>query len=128
MRELIIVGAVLFVLAMLGLANTVHARTLFDVAIWLVVGGFVVAVPAGVAYHVLLYRALAPTGSLEKGWVWRPIEYVRSLEGRDRRRILPWVYVSGSGFVLIVLGLVLVAVAMMAAWSQLSARLERLGT
>jgi len=127
MRELILVAIVLAFLSMLGLANMVSARTLFEVSIWLVVGGFALSIPTGVVYHVLLHRTLAPRGELEKGWIWRPIQHISALEGSDRRRIVPWVYVSGSGFVLIVLGLVLVVVAMMAAWSQLAARIERLG-
>ena len=87
MRELIIVAVVIGALALLGLANTVYARSLFEVSIWLVVGGFSVAVPTGVVYHVLLHRALGPRGELEKGWYWRPIQYLRALEGaRGGRR------------------------------------------
>src|SRR5215204_5262438 len=37
--------------------------------------GFLLGVPTGFYYHVLLYRFLQPRGVLPRGWYWHPMRY-----------------------------------------------------
>jgi len=66
--------------------------------------GLAFGVPAGLYYHVLLYRSLAPRGMLPRGWYWHPMRYHQHLQERQRPRVNAFLYTGGAGFALIVLG------------------------
>ena len=104
MIEVVVVGAVLLVLLSMGAAAFLPWDLLFQVGNWLVWVGLVVGVPTGLVYHVLLHRALAPRDELPRGWIWRPLDLHDRLQPRERRRVLPWCYVGGAGFGVIMLG------------------------
>jgi len=72
--------------------------------------GFVLGVPAGVVYHVLLYRALSRRDVLARGWIWRPIEQHPLLLPDERGPVLGFCYAGGLGFGVLCLGLLLFVV------------------
>ena len=78
---------------------------------WAIGAGLVVGVPAGLMYHVELYRALAPRDELGPRWIWNPVARHTYLRPRERRRVLAWFYAGGAGFVVILIGLVLLMAA-----------------
>jgi hypothetical protein len=105
MVETLIVIALLALLVAVGWAAVLLSWQWIAVAGALcMAAGFGFGVPAGVYYHVLLHRALAPRGLLPKGWLWSPLRYHVHLHDAERGRVLFYCYAGGVGFGLIVLG------------------------
>jgi len=71
----------------------------FGIAV--VVSSFVIGTIAGIGYHVVLHRALAP---LPPRWWWNPTTLHARLDAAQRRRVIPWFVVGASGFVGSLLG------------------------
>lgn len=107
MRELGIVAAITAVMCLVSGVWFTPWETLYYGGIWVTVSGFVVGVPTGLVYHVLLYRTLHPRGELPPGWIWRPLRYNARLEPSERNHVLSWCYVGGLGFVIICVGLLM---------------------
>lgn len=105
MNEAVLALLVVLALAALGAATLLPWDVLLQAGWALTLIGFVVGVPAGVVYHVLLHRALAPRGALEPGWIWRPIAQHVHLRTHERRPVLLWCRIGAGGFVVIALGL-----------------------
>ena len=78
--------------------------------------GMFVGVPTSVVYHLGIYLALSRRGPIPRGWLWRPLGLNAALSSRERLWIVPWAYVGGLGFVIVVLGIDLVGVAMGSFW------------
>lgn len=95
--ELLVVGACLGVVALLALPPLIGIQ--FAVAC--VVVCFVVGAIAGLGYHVVLHRTLAP---LPRGWWWSPTRLHGRLSPDQRRRVMPWFVVGAAGFVGSLLG------------------------
>jgi hypothetical protein len=57
---------------------------------------------AGICYHRALYFALRP--QLPARWWLSPTRYHRLLSATQRQQVLPWFYLGGAAFVLVVLG------------------------
>ena len=71
--------------------------------------GFLFGVPAGVVYHVFLYHALRSVDALPRGWWIQPTALHHLIPPRHRFRVLGWCYAGALGFIVIVLGLPMVA-------------------
>jgi hypothetical protein len=112
MREFLIAAAILCVLVVAALLFLVKWESLFIVGIVMIAAGIVVGVPAGLVYHVQLYRTMRDKNKIAKGWVWRPFDYHKHLDRRDRRRVMPWAIVGGAGFFIIVIGQALLSAAL----------------
>jgi hypothetical protein len=105
MTEAAIVLGLVLTLMLVGTLAVSLAWTTFVLAgVALMALGFVVGVPTGVYYHVVLYRCLAPRGPLPRGWLWSPVRLHTQLFEHERRAVMRWFYLGGSGFALIVLG------------------------
>lgn len=107
MRELVLVLLIVVGMCLFSSIWFVPWELLFRGGILVIVAGFVLGVPTGAVYHLLLYQALAPRGELPKGWIWRPIRLNEKLKAEERGPIVAWCYAGGLGFVLIVLGILL---------------------
>jgi len=84
-------------------------ETLYYGGIWFVLAGLVVGVPTGFVYHVRLFRVLRPRGQLPRGWYWRPLRFNSRLRLEERAGVMAWCYIGGFGFVVICIGLVMMA-------------------
>lgn len=120
LEALIVVGIVSLMGAMGGLAM-LPWEPLFTWGGILIAVGHAFGVPTGVVFHVLLYRSLARRASrhgvgVERGWYWRPIPLAQGLPSSERGRVMAWAFAGGVGFVLIVLGIVLVGASMASAY------------
>jgi hypothetical protein len=73
--------------------------------------GFAVGLPPALVYHLRLRAALLRRGRLVRRWWLEPTRLHRFLETEDRRRVMPWFTAGAAGFVLVVLGCVLVVLA-----------------
>jgi hypothetical protein len=110
-QELVILVVILGLL--LGSALVVSLlswHTVFGTGLTLVAVGLAGGVPAGLAYHLELARALGGRGLLERGWFWHPTRLHRHLAGEERRRVMLWFRVGAVGFVVALAGCALAAV------------------
>jgi hypothetical protein len=113
MVETLLVLLAIAVLSGLSLlAITVPPVVLAWLCLGLIFAGFLLGVPSGLYYHVLLRRELVRQGDLPKGWYWRPFVHHERLEDDALSRLRPWWTLGGVGFVLIVLALAISVVAL----------------
>jgi hypothetical protein len=75
--------------------------------------GMVSGVPTAVVYHWILYRQLVLHGVSTRGFIWNPIRFHDLIPPAARRGFLPWFYLAGLGFVVVVIGLVMMSSAML---------------
>ncbi|HYB12874.1 MAG TPA: hypothetical protein VEG67_05345 [Myxococcota bacterium] len=100
-----------------GVASTALAvETVFAAGLWLIVGGLAFGVPTGVLYHLVLRRSLLRLGPLPVRWWLRPIQLNPSVPTADRRLVLGFCYAGAAGFLVTLLGCVVVSIA---AWRTL---------
>jgi hypothetical protein len=83
---------------------------LFGGGIALIGLGMAVGVPAGIAYHVVLYRTLKPRAPLPKWWLLNPFGLHDRLTSDEKRPVMRWARVGAAGFVVAMLGCVLFGV------------------
>lgn len=112
MLESLLAVGLLALLVGLGALSFVPWEQLFSWGQWTIACGMAVGVPPAVVYHVILYRALRAHRIDTTGFIWNPIRFHHLLVPAARRGFLPWFYVGGAGFVVVVLGLVLLIAAM----------------
>lgn len=100
-------------LALLGAASMLPWDTALDVGLYLSAAGFAIGIPTGTMYHVALWRELRHLpGGVPARWIWNPIAHHHKLSDSALRRVRPWFYVGGFGFVVISAGLAMMVVAM----------------
>ncbi len=114
MLESLFVLGLIAVLVALGLcALLMPLELLFIVGLSCVAAGFCLGVPAGVYYHWKLYRVLVAQGPVPRSFWLRPTRFHEQLEPAEWRTIFPWFAIGGGGFLLIVLGCLVVMVAVL---------------
>jgi hypothetical protein len=64
-------------------------------------------------YHVKLHLALVRQGAAEPGWWWRPTSYHDRLAVEERRTIMLWFRSGAAGFLMVIVGCVLVLAAVL---------------
>jgi hypothetical protein len=96
------------------LPRLVELGTLFGLSATLVLGGLGVGLPAALVYHVLLGRALARAGPAPRRWWLDPVRHHRDLPKGSRLGVLVWFGLGGTGFLLTMLGCVLLLAAALA--------------
>jgi hypothetical protein len=72
--------------------------------------GLAVGVPAGLYYHVLLYRFLAPRAQLPPRWWLAPNRLHRALEAHELKVVRRWFIAGAIGFGVSVLGCAVAAI------------------
>jgi hypothetical protein len=114
MSELLLAGAVVAGLVLLRLANDfVDPEALLAWSAGLLAAGFALGLPAGIGYHVLLWRGLGAVGRRERRWWLRPTRCHDALAAADRRRVLRWFRAGAAGFLLVAAGCALLFVVTM---------------
>ena len=76
--------------------------------------GLGAGIPAGLAYHLLLFRALSTSGDLPPRWWWHPTRLHERLSDAGRRSVMPWFRAGAAGFLLAVAGCALILAAVLA--------------
>lgn len=91
----------------LALAAYASVETLLMGGLGLAALGFAYGIPTALIYHWLLHQSLSRVGKLPARWWLSPTSHHGLIPAEDRRRVLLWAAVGGSGFVVIVLGILL---------------------
>jgi len=102
-----LIGAAVGVTALFAL---VPWHILFGLGLSLVGLGMLIGVPTGFWFHVLLYRVMRERKIVDRRWWLRPVRVYEMLAVADRRRVSPWLYAGGAGFVIALVGCALFAV------------------
>jgi hypothetical protein len=66
--------------------------------------GLAVGLPAGLWYHVILYRFVSPKIRVPRAWWLSPLALHRHLTDAERHSIALWYRIGGLGFALSVAG------------------------
>jgi hypothetical protein len=90
------------------------AAALFTAGAGAIALGMIGGVPAGLAYHFLLFRAMSRSGAAPNGWWWHPTAMHERLPEAARRSIMPWFRAGAAGFLLALVGCALVVAALFA--------------
>jgi hypothetical protein len=114
MLEALFVVALVAVLVLLGLAALfLSVEAIVVVGLVCIAAGFGIGLPAGIYYHVKLYRLLAARAPVPLRFWWQPTRFHELLEPAQWRGVLPWFVIGGTGFLLTVLGCVVVLVGVL---------------
>jgi len=110
-ESLISLGLVVL-FCVVGWAFVASAESLLWGGIGLAVFGFLYGIPAAVVYHWLLYRSLVRIDRLPPRWWLQPTALHDRIPPEDRRGVFAWGGIGGSGFLVIVLGIVLTSIGL----------------
>lgn len=116
MIEALVAFGIVVLLASVGLLATLPLEA---AAFWgtvVIVAGFLLGVPTGVVYHVLLWRELCRVPPVPKGWIWNPFGHHHRIGKAAERTVIPWAVAGGVGFVLIVIGMAVVTGGLVNGW------------
>lgn len=113
MLEITLASAIaLLLLAFAGGDGAVHL--LFVAGAAAIALGLAAGIPAGIAYHLALSRALAAGGAVPPRWWWHPTRLHGSIPETRRRSVMPWFHAGAVGFLLALAGCILVLAAVLA--------------
>lgn len=107
MLESLIAIGILTLFVLIGIAASAAGETMLWAGIAIAAFGFAYGIPAAIVYHWRLYRSLLRVNRLPKRWWLAPTKLHDQIPGPDRRVVLRWAMLGGSGFVVIVLGIIL---------------------
>ncbi len=110
-ESLITLGLVLF-FCLLGWALGGSADSLIWGGIALAVLGFAYGIPAAIVYHWRLHRSLVRSGQLPALWWLHPTSHHDLIPRADQTGVLFWGALGGSGFVVIVIGILLTSIGL----------------
>lgn len=118
---------------MLEIAISVGFVVLFSVVAWaanagaesMIWGGMAIAtfgfaygIPTAVVYHWRLYQSLRRADRLPARWWLSPTSHHALIPRDERRGVLVWGGIGGSGFLVIVLGIIVTTIGL---WRTLTA-------
>ncbi len=107
---LLIVGVLAVIVGITALFALVPWYLLFGAGCALIGLGMLLGVPTGFWFHVLLRRVMRERKIVMPMWWLKPMTVYEQLGAQDRRRVMPWLYAGGAGFVLAIAGCALFAV------------------
>lgn len=112
MFETLIGLGVVVVFCVLGWAAKASAEALLIGGLGLAALGFAYGIPTAMVYHWLLHRSLSRHGRLPKRWWISPTSHHALVPPEERGSVLLWAALGGSGFLVIVLGIVLTSLGL----------------
>jgi len=105
MIEILLVLSTVVAVGALGLMTTMLTpRLMTELGFWMLMVGLMTGVPAGLWYHVVLYRALAHRMTVPPTWWITPVALHPQLAQEDLDRVRPWFRLGGIGFALSLAG------------------------
>jgi len=110
-ESLISLGLLLF-LCVMGWALGADSEKLIFGGMGLAAVGFAYGIPTAIVYHWRLRQSLARCGRLPHRWWLQPTSHHALIPNDERRGVLVWGAVGGSGFLVIVLGIILISIGL----------------
>lgn len=110
-EALISLGLVVF-FCVIGWAFGASADSLIWGGIGLAVLGFAYGIPTAIVYHWRLRRSLLRCGRLPVRWWLNPTAHHDLIPRDEQTGVLIWGALGGSGFLVIVLGIVLTSIGL----------------
>jgi len=110
-ESLISLGLVIF-FCVIGWAFGASADSLIWGGIGLAVLGFAYGIPTAIVYHWRLHRSLLRYGRLPVRWWLNPTAHHDLIPRDEQTGVLIWGALGGSGFLVIVLGIVLTSIGL----------------
>jgi len=105
MHEFLLVLASLVGVVVIGfIAKVITPEIIIEFGLWILAGGLLIGIPAGLWYHVVLYRALKRRKTLPSWWWRRPVELHDRLTPTEFEPVRPWFVAGAVGFVLCCVG------------------------
>ena len=117
MIESLISLGLIVLLCVVGWALGASAEALIRGGIGLAAVGFGYGIPAAIVYHWRLHRSLQRCGRLPRRWWLQPTTHHDLIPLEERTGVLFWGGIGGSGFLMIVVGIVLTSTGL---WRTLS--------
>jgi hypothetical protein len=99
-------------LCIIAWAIGANAETLVRGGIGLAVVGFAYGIPAAIVYHWRLRQSLIRCGRLPERWWLQPTAHHALLPAHERMGVLVWGAIGGSGFLVIVLAIILTSIGL----------------
>jgi len=115
-ESLISLGLIAF-LCIIAWAISANAEMLIWGGIGLAAIGFAYGIPAAVVYHWRLRQSLKRCDRLPKRWWLQPTSLHGLIPADDRMGVFVWGAIGGSGFVLIIVAIILTSIGL---WRMLA--------
>lgn len=112
MFETLIGLGIVGLFCVLAFAARASAEALILSGLGLAAIGFAYGIPTALVYHWLLRRALVRHDRLPARWWVSPTSHHHRIPPQERRRVLRWAAIGGSGFVVIVVGILLTSLGL----------------
>ena len=112
MFEALIGLALVLLFCLIGWSLLLGPEALIWAGIALATLGFAYGIPTAIVYHWRLYRSLLRAGRLPTRWWLQPTAHHALLPPEDRGGVLFWGIVGGTGFGVIVLGILITSVGL----------------
>ena len=117
MFEALIALGFVALFSVLAWAANAGAESMIWGGIALAALGFAYGIPTAIVYHWRLHQSLTRAERLPARWWLSPTSHHALIPREDRRSVLQWGAIGGSGFLVIVLGIIVTAVGL---WRTLS--------
>jgi len=103
---------------LIGWATQAPADTLILAGLGFAALGFGYGIPTAIVYHWRLYQSLLARDRLPARWWLQPTSLHDQIPPEDRAGVFLWGAIGGSGFVVILIGIVLTSLGL---WRTLNA-------
>jgi hypothetical protein len=110
--ESLISLGLLVLICVVGWALGASADSLILGGIGLAALGFAYGIPAAIVYHWRLRRSLIRSGRLPRRWWLQPTAHHDLIPRDEQSGVLLWGALGGSGFLMIVFGIVLTSIGL----------------
>lgn len=110
-ESLISLGFVLL-FCVIGWAAGAGAEAMIWGGIGLSAIGFGFGIPSAIVYHWMLHRSLARAERLPSRWWLSPTSHHDLIPRDDRGSVIIWAAIGGSGFLVIVLGIIITSIGL----------------
>lgn len=112
MLESLITVGIVFLFCVLGWAASAGAEAMIWGGIGIVALGFAYGIPTAIVYHWVLRQSLVRENRLPARWWLSPTSHHDLIPLADRGRVYLWGAIGGSGFLVIVLGIIVTSIGL----------------
>lgn len=112
MLESLISLAFVLLFCVIGWAVNAGGEAMIWGGVALAAVGFAYGIPTALVYHWLLYRSLVRADRLPLRWWLSPTSHHELVPREERTTVFVWAALGGTGFVVIVLGILVTSIGL----------------